>query len=83
MRHERTGRCPLFFSKQRERERRLVLHTHKGQPPLQNTQGAGRVLQPEQNNVLKTQNSRLEPGEVGAAEAREQTAKLLQARVQA
>lgn len=39
------------------REREGWSSYNKGQPPLQNTQGAGRVLQPEQNNVLKTQNS--------------------------
>lgn len=65
------------------REREVWSSYNKGQPPLQNTQGAGRVLQPEQNNVLKTQNSWQEPGEAGQQGGREQTAKLLQARVQA
>lgn len=51
------------------REREGWSSYNKGRPPLQNTQGAGRVLQPEQNNVLETQNSWREPGEAGQQKA--------------
>lgn len=60
-----------YASESRERDRRLVLRIRKGQSLLQNTQRSGRVLRPEQNNVLETHDSWRELGEAGQQKARD------------